>query len=135
MVAKWSSAEILTRITNAANIGILRATEQVLSTAVKAIQNPPKTGHVYKRRGVAHQASAPGEAPATDTGRLVQSGRTEYDRKKVLGRVVFSTNYAASLEYGTQTIEPRPFARPALASNKDFIMQAVKEEILNALSN
>lgn len=135
MAVKWSGKDIFDRIVNAANIGVFRGTEQVLSTAVKSIHNAPKTGHIYKRRGITHQASAPGEAPATDTGRLAQSGRTEYDRKKVLGRVIFSTDYARGLEYGTQTIESRPFARPALAVNKDFIKQAVKEEILAALNS
>lgn len=135
MAVRWSGKDILSKITNAANIGVLRGTEQVLATAVKSIHNAPKTGHIYKRRGVVHQASAPGEAPATDTGRLAQSGRTEYDRKKILGRVIFSTNYARALEYGTQKIEPRPYARPALAVNKDFIQQAVKEEIIASLAS
>ena len=33
----------------------------------------PRTGRIYRRGGVVHQASAPGEAPASDTGELRQS--------------------------------------------------------------
>lgn len=37
------------------------------------ITEGPKTGRVYRIRGADHQASAPGEAPANRTGRLVRS--------------------------------------------------------------
>jgi hypothetical protein len=33
----------------------------------------PKSGRTYKRGSKSHQASAPGEAPAIDTGNLVNS--------------------------------------------------------------
>lgn len=88
--------------------------------AKKSLAEGGKTGRVYKRgkRGRVHVASAPGEAPATDTGRLVNSVGT-----KALGngRVVqvkaggsSSVGYAADLEFGTDKMAPRPFMRPAL---------------------
>ena len=135
MTVKWFAKEVSEKILRAANTGIFRGAEAVLEEARRLILSPPKTGKIYRRRSIEHQASAPGEAPASDTGRLVQSGRTEYDRKEVLGRIIFSANYAASLELGTLNMQPRPFARPALAAKRDFIQQAVAEEIAIALKS
>ncbi len=38
---------------------------------VKDAMAEPKSGHVYVRQGAAHQAAGPGEAPAIDTGAMV----------------------------------------------------------------
>jgi hypothetical protein len=49
---------------------------EALTDVRKAIQGPPKTGREYPRGANGdniHRASAPGEAPATDTGALVNS--------------------------------------------------------------
>lgn len=93
----------------------------IQARAQMAIMNPPKSGRIYKRGNVVHQASAPGEAPATDTGNLVNSAYT-----KQLGRAYYETGftaeYAAHLEFGTAKIEPRPYLRPAVeAVRKAFI--------------
>lgn len=129
MSIEWKAQEVMERIRRAAAIGVVRGTERVLQTAVQKIQSPPKTGRIYRRRGVDHQASAPGEAPATDTGRLAQSGRTTYDDGNLTGRVTFSTEYAAGLEFGTQRVAARPFLRPSLSENVAFVQEAVREEI------
>ena len=44
---------------------------QIESLAKQSIMEGGKSGTVYHRRSVSHTASAPGEAPANDTGRLV----------------------------------------------------------------
>jgi hypothetical protein len=49
---------------------------EVRGEIVRGYQRGPASGRVYVRGNVTHQASAPGEAPATDTGRLASS--TEY---------------------------------------------------------
>lgn len=58
------------------------------------------------------RASAPGEAPAIDTGNLVNSLET---RKTGVGSAVVEAGaeYAAALEFGTRKMAPRPFLRPA----------------------
>lgn len=134
MSVEWKGEAVLAIVRKSAMIGVLRGTEKVLQTAVAKIQNPPKTGRLYTRRGITHQASAPGQSPATDTGRLVQSGRTEFDQPRLTGRVIFSTAYAEGLELGTQTIAPRPFLRPALNESLEFIQEAVRAEIAAGLS-
>ena len=91
--------------------------EEVESTAFEyeanvklAIQTGPHTGRVYKRGGVTHQASAPGQPPASDTGALSGSIYTEPDAE---GWVVGSRlAYAAYLEYGTRKMASRPVWTP-----------------------
>lgn len=62
-----------------------------------------------------HVASAPGDPPATDTGRLISSIRWEAPRPLV--RLVgTNVRYAEALEYGARGrgLAARPFMRPAL---------------------
>jgi HK97 gp10 family phage protein len=80
---------------------------------VKRIQRGPATGRTYQRRGVTHTASAPGQAPATDTGRLANSVTFE-QAGPVSVTVGSALIYAAYLEYGTTRMAPRPVWRPAV---------------------
>ncbi|MEO0870461.1 MAG: hypothetical protein AAFY19_00675 [Pseudomonadota bacterium] len=72
---------------------------------------PQRTGRVYRRGSVLHQASAPGESPARDTGRLVQSVFHDVDIRGMTVRVTVGSplEKAAFLHFGTEDIEPRPF--------------------------
>jgi hypothetical protein len=68
----------------------------------KAIQGPPKTGREYprgKNGEKVHRASAPGEAPATDSGTLVSSIYNE-DRGKYARAIGSRLFYAYVLEFG-----------------------------------
>lgn len=70
-------------------------------------------GRIYIRRGRTHQASAPGQMPATDTGNLAGSMQHELDRSKGVGYYYTSVEYAPYLEYGTTRMLARPFLTPA----------------------
>lgn len=81
------------------------------------------TGRVYTRRGKRHQASAPGEPPARDTGRLMESiavlsRATPNELVSTVGprEAAFKKRapYPVFLEFGTRRMKPRPFMRPAL---------------------
>jgi hypothetical protein len=86
---------------------------EIRGDIVKRYQRGPKTGREYTRGNVTHRASAPGEAPATDTGRLASA--TEYSMTgKLSAEVNNSVIYGPMLEFGTQSIEPRPAWRPAV---------------------
>ena len=79
----------------------------------KEIQGPPKTGRKYQRGTVVHQASAPGQAPATDTGFLVSSIYNE-DRGYLSKAIGSRLPYAFYLEFGTRKIAARPSWVPAV---------------------
>lgn len=88
----------------------------------------PKHGRIYVRRGRIHQASAPGEAPAVDTGHLVTSVIT---RRVALAdyETSYGAKYAAMLEYGTRRILPRPFVRPAINAVARKFFEAIRNVV------
>lgn len=78
----------------------------------------PGTGRVYKRGNVSHRASAPGEPPATNTGRLANSIDIEAipELTDPTIRVGTGLDYGRHLQYGVPgRIEPRPHGDVALA--------------------
>lgn len=103
----------------------------MLVNKITFLLSQPGTGRLYDRgrtkkgyKRKPHRASAPGEPPAVDTGRLRAS--IGFER---LGpwtyRVGTGVEYAGYLEFGTigpeytgGRILPRPFMRPALAAVK-----------------
>ena len=79
-----------------------------------------KSGKQYRRRGKTrqgkpryHRASAPGEAPATDSGFLLNGIRARMQSKTV-GVITIAAPYALWLEEGTRFMKPRPYIRPAI---------------------
>jgi len=70
-----------------------------------------------------HTASAKGEPPASDTGFLVSNITSSVKQQgtSVVGQIVASAPYAPYLEFGTSTIDPRPFMQPALERNRPKI--------------
>jgi HK97 gp10 family phage protein len=81
-------------------------------------------GRVYVRSGGrTHQASAPGDPPARDSGRLQESVKVKRQNSNsyTVGpdpEAFKNGFYPANLEFGTLHIAPRPFMRPALEQFK-----------------
>lgn len=105
----------------------------VLERKIKEELSKPGSGRLYPRgKKRVHQASAPGEPPAVDFGRLRASvGQEEF---RVLGAVLsikVGTNveYALPLEYGTGKIKPRPFMRPALEAARGEMNETITAEL------
>jgi hypothetical protein len=92
--------------------------------AIKSIQRGQKTGVIYKKGKSSHQASAAGEAPATDTGKLVKSIRSVISEKEAY----VGTDYAVGryLESGTTRTKARPWLRPARQKNIKLFLQRLK---------
>jgi hypothetical protein len=100
------------------------------------IQRGPKTGRVYTRgrgRNMSreHQASAPGQAPATDTGVLVSS-ITFRQVSPLTAEVESRLDYAYYLEFGTRFIAQRPSWLPAVEKERPNFARAVAEAIRRA---
>ena len=82
----------------------VKKTASAIKTAAKvAIMTGSKSGQMYG----SHQASAPGEAPATEYANLVNSIQTE-DISEMESRVNVGAEYGAILEY-----IDRPYLTPA----------------------
>ena len=113
-------------------IALFASAKKVEGEAKRSIAAGGKTGKIYKRGSVTHQASAPGEAPATDTGRLVNSINSALNKSGVEATVTAgegSVKYAALLEYGTRHIAPRPFLFPALEKSKAWIADRLAKAV------
>lgn len=107
---------------------IKKTATDIRNTAVKNISQGVRRGRLYKRRTITHQASAPGEYPKTDTGRLVGSIRTDF--RYLEADIGSDLNYSAYLELGTKHMEPRPWLQPSADANHDkwqgYIDEALK---------
>lgn len=100
--------------------------------AMELITSGPKTGTTYKRKSVSHQASAPGEAPASDTGDLLSHitvaahGRyTDVGTEKLHGLYLEGGTKVKDVE----RIAPRPFLAPALEEHSGRIEAALVEHL------
>ncbi|MCK9513755.1 MAG: hypothetical protein M0R28_21370 [Pigmentiphaga sp.] len=88
-------------------------------------------GHLFpaRKRDKPHFASAPGDPPARDTGRLMESVKVvSLDEQSLTALVgpdpaAFKDRdyYPLRLEFGTRAMAPRPFMRPALERFKQAI--------------
>jgi hypothetical protein len=106
-----------------------------IEAGVKNRLAQPGTGKIYGATGPAkpgkrgarkrHQASAPGEPPATDTGTLANStqGKMLTDTE---GEVRVTAEYARFLEDGTVFIAPRPYFAPSIEAVRPGYTDAMK---------
>ena len=105
---------------------VARTTLAVHNASVKRIQNGPASGIVYElyepRR--THQASAPGEPPMSDTGRLASSMQFEIDG--LTGYVFTPVEYGPYLEFGTSRMAARPFLLPSVEEQREPFREALK---------
>jgi len=102
-------------VRQAASKAIKGTALELRGNIVKSIARGPASGVIYEKTNPTrtHQASAPGEPPMSDTGRLANS--IEFDALDDLTVTVGSrVAYAAYLEYGTSRMAPRPYFRPAV---------------------
>lgn len=134
MAVDWNDEAFKAAVHRGAAAGLARWINLVDAKSVDLILNTKKTGRVYRRRGVEHQASAAGEPPASDTGRLVNSRRVEVDTENLRARLAYGTEYALYLSLGTYKMEPRPWLFPALEQTFAEGVEAVRSEIRAATS-
>lgn len=98
------------KIDGAVSDAIAETALAIEAEVVTRIQRGPASGRTYTRRGVTHQASAPGEAPMSDTGAL--AGSVYNDISPMMATVGSRLAYAAHLEAGTRRMAARPVWRP-----------------------
>lgn len=72
----------------------------------------PHSGRLYRRRGRIHKASAPGEYPANDSGRLLKTAKTVVTPDE--GEFGVNIFYARFLAHGTRKMAKRRMAKEAM---------------------
>lgn len=79
-----------------------------------------------RKRAKPHRASAPGDAPAVDSGDLRRNRSIEITNtgNGAIGELSVDMEYAEALELGTEKIEPRPFMSRLIAKYTDRILEA-----------
>ena len=104
--------------------GIRRATIAAENAVFDDLSQP---GRGNPRRD-GSRASAPGDPPATDTGRLRGSLASEVSRRggETIGTVSANTEYAAHLEFGTERMAARPFMSRLLKEHVERIKRAFR---------
>lgn len=130
-----ATREVQENIERELNIALFASAKHVEGQAKRSILSGEKSGRVYKRRSVTHKASAPGEAPASDTGRLVNSINSYLDKNQKSSFVTAgrgTVRYAALLEFGTRLMAARPFMFPALESSRDWIRERLAAAVRKA---
>ena len=96
---------------------VQKTTKNIAGRMKVRIQHGPKTGRIYVHNGIPHQASAPGQAPATDMGELVNSIDTS-DGGELREFVNVHAEYGAYPEFGTSKMASRPYMRPSFEDER-----------------
>jgi HK97 gp10 family phage protein len=112
---------------------VLATAIEMRADIVTSIQRGPASGITYKKSNPTrtHTASAPGQPPMSDTGRLANS--ITFDRLGDLTATVGSAlNYAPWLEYGTSRMAARPFFRPAVERMRPIYIGKLEDIIRRA---
>ena len=97
--------------------------------AVAKIQGPPKTGRVYEKYNPrrTHQASAPGQYPAADTGSFGNSIKMELNTLDA--RVGTGDERGPWFEFGTSKMLARPWLSPSFEEAMIGASTRIKAEI------
>lgn len=99
----------------------------------------PERSYYTNNKSIPHHPSLPGHPPAVDTGNLKSTISYEvYNNRDEVYGVVGTTqkdpDYGAWLEYGTSKMVPRPWLKPAMIKNNEFIRYTIAKAIKNTLT-
>lgn len=115
-------------VVTAASRGV-RAGALIIEADAKQSIRQPGSGRVYGR----HRASAPGEPPASDTGRLLGSVETVLFDSGLVAEVGTGVEYGGHLEFGTVKMAPRPWLLPAFRRNIDRVRNIIASQVRRAV--
>jgi HK97 gp10 family phage protein len=106
----------------------------IRNDVVKSIQTISK-GYIWtekegKKKGKKRWVSKPGDAPNSDTGRLVGSITMEVAEN--YAKVGTDIEYAWDLEFGSSENKARPFMTPAAERNRAKIDALIEEAVSEA---
>ena len=100
-----------------------------------ALLRRPRGGAVRNLRDAGvHQASAPGDPPAPDTGNLrktIQLAKPQRIRaaNRIGWRIGIAAVYARALEYGYRRLLPRPYVAPVLSEMRTIGRRMIRNRL------
>lgn len=103
---------------------LMRRVAQEAEQHFKDEMMAPKSGVMYNRRGRKHRASAPGEFPANETGRLRNSIDSRYSATEAV--VGSNMEYSKYLREGTRFMERRKMSDDALSEVVPGVMSTLR---------
>lgn len=110
-----------------------RETCDAIHVDVMKRMHEPGRGRVYVHNGLIHQASAPGQAPAAETGGLIMSIEVGVAMTPDGPVGIIHTDHEAArpLEYGSpaNNLAPRPFMTPAGAAATGSFKNATEKKL------
>jgi hypothetical protein len=120
----WHGDRVTAAMRRGADRGVFRAAHLLRNEMIRLVLDTAKTGRVYD----GHQASAPGEPFASDSGRTVQTFRVDHQGGTAKA-TVSAGGEARRMELGTARIAPRPFMAPAIRNKRDDMGRVIADEI------
>ena len=102
---------------------VVKETALAVESRMKVEMGKSKHGEAYGP----HRASAPGEAPAVDTGALINDLLTRFMDGGLRAQVESHMEYAPHLEYGTVKMGARPFMTPAAEGERGEFNRKMRE--------
>ena len=113
---------------------VMGGAQLIRGEAIKSIQTGAKSGRIYEKYNPrrTHRASAPGQAPASDTGNLVRNIAVKMESRDQVA-VVSSAPYSQYLEFGTSKMLPRPFLFLATQRSKKKIAMAIFNRVVSEI--
>lgn len=98
--------------------------------AVRGIQRGPANGRTYKRGTVTHTASAPGQFPMSDTGRLASNVESILATPaNIQAKVGTNIVYGAYLEFGTSKMAARPWLQRSFRQAAEGVAKELKAKL------
>ena len=118
---------------DAVNAGVFLTASEMRTYAIKSIQeqSPGKSVKRSRQGGgtYPHVAASPGQAPNTDTGKLVASIAVEKKAESTYF-VGSGLSYAKYLEFGTSRMpKPRPWLQTAIRANRNALIDNIEKAV------
>lgn len=112
----------------ASGVGLRKAGVFLQRQTVRTLTTGKRTGRIYIINGRPHQASAAGEAPAKQTGRLAKSvGHNVITKRLTVGE---TAPYAGDLERGTSRMAARPHLLATFNRNQKAVSELMGRAVL-----
>jgi hypothetical protein len=122
--SRWP--QVSSQVHQSVRVGTEKAADKMKSEMIGEM-NKPKSGRVYG----AHQASAPGETPATDSGET--EGSIEVVPEGDSGFAVVVGGAISYLETGSRRAAARPLLLPVATRMKEETAEIIAKEVRSSI--